>query len=157
MIVSLHWGNEYQHTPSSAQDQRLSEILPSGEVDLIIGHHAHVVQPVDKVDDEWVVFGLGNFLSNQSVNCCVTASQDGMIAHVTLLEDDDGAIRVEAVSFTPTWVDRADGYVIRVADAELTKPEHADTLAASAARTADVVMSRLGPEDGLSLGAPEPG
>ncbi|NIR36186.1 MAG: CapA family protein, partial [Actinobacteria bacterium] len=87
VVVSLHWGNEYQHTPSGAQEQWLSEILPSEEVDLIIGHHAHVVQPIDKVGDEWVVFGLGNFLSNQSANCCVTASQDGMIATVTLLEN----------------------------------------------------------------------
>lgn len=150
VIVSLHWGNEYQHTPSSAQEQWLTEILPSDEVDLIIGHHAHVVQPVDKVDDEWVVYGLGNFLSNQSANCCVTASQDGMIAHITLLEDEAGKIRVDAVSYTPTWVDRADGYVIRVANGEPTKPELADTLAGSAARTAEVVMRRLGPDDGLS-------
>lgn len=154
VVVSLHWGNEYQHTPSSAQDQWLSEILPSDEVDLIIGHHAHVVQPVDKVDDEWVVFGLGNFLSNQSVNCCVTASQDGMIAHVALLENDAGEIKVDAVSYTPTWVDRSDGYVIRVANGEPGRDGIADTLAASAARTADVVMSRLGPDDGLSGAEP---
>jgi len=149
VVVSLHWGNEYQHTPSSAQEQWLTEILPSSEVDLIIGHHAHVVQPVDKLDDEWVVFGLGNFLSNQSANCCVTASQDGMIAHVTLLENEAGGIEVETVGFTPTWVDRADGYVIRVASGEPSKPELTDTLANSAARTAEVVTRRLGADDGL--------
>jgi poly-gamma-glutamate synthesis protein (capsule biosynthesis protein) len=149
VMVSLHWGNEYQHTPSAAQNQWLSEILPSDEVDLVIGHHAHVVQPVDKVDDEWVVFGLGNFLSNQSANCCVTASQDGMIAHIKLLENEAGVIEVDAVSFTPTWVDRSDGYVIRVANAAPGREGIADTLANSAARTAEVVMSRLGPDDGL--------
>ena len=154
VIVSLHWGNEYQHTPSAAQDQWLSEILPSDEVDLVIGHHAHVVQPVDKVDDEWVVFGLGNFLSNQSVNCCVAASQDGMIAHVSLLENELGRIEVEAVSYTPTWVDRSEGYVIRVANGEPGREGIADTLAASAVRTAEVVMSRLGPADGLTVAEP---
>ena len=157
VIASLHWGNEYQQTPSSAQVQWLSEILPSDDVDLVIGHHAHVVQPVDKLDDEWVVFGLGNFLSNQSVNCCVTASQDGMIAHVTLLENEAGEIEVEAVGYTPTWVDRADGYVIRVANGEPGRDGIADTLAASAARTAEVVMGRLGPTDGLSEWLPEEG
>lgn len=151
VVVSLHWGNEYQHTPSAAQDQWLSEILPSEEVDLVIGHHAHVVQPIDKVGDEWVVFGLGNFLSNQSANCCVTASQDGMIAHLTLLENDAGDIEVAEVSYTPTWVDRSDGYVIRVANGEPGREGIADILANSAARTADVVMSRLGPEDGLDV------
>ncbi|MEQ8840734.1 MAG: CapA family protein [Acidimicrobiales bacterium] len=155
VMVSLHWGNEYQHTPSAAQDQWLSEILPSDEVDLVIGHHAHVVQPVDKVGDEWVVFGLGNFLSNQSANCCVAASQDGMIAHVTLLEGADGSIAVDGVAYTPTWVDRAEGYVIRVADGTPGREGLADTLAASAARTAEVVMSRLGPADGLTAASPE--
>lgn len=154
VMVSLHWGNEYQHTPSPAQDQWLSEILPSDEVDLIIGHHAHVVQPVDKVDDEWVIFGLGNFLSNQSANCCVTASQDGMIAHVTLRENATGEIEVEAVAYTPTWVDRSDGYVIRVANGVPGRDGLADTLAASAARTAAVVMERLGPADGLTEHTP---
>lgn len=150
VVVSLHWGNEYQHTPSAAQDQWLSEILPSAEVDLVIGHHAHVVQPVDRVGDEWVVFGLGNFLSNQSANCCVAASQDGMIAHVTLLENEVGEIEVDALAYTPTWVDRSQGYVIRVANREPGRAGIADELAASAARTAEVVTSRLGPTDGLT-------
>ena len=65
-MVSLHWGNEYRSEPSDAQNAWLDQILPADEIDLVIGHHAHVVQPVDKVGDEWVVFGLGNFLSNQS-------------------------------------------------------------------------------------------
>ena len=150
VVVSLHWGDEYQHTPSSAQEQWLTEILPSDEVDLIVGHHAHVVQPVDRVDGEWVFYGLGNFLSNQSADCCVTASQDGMIALVTLLETD-GAIEVGSVRYVPTWVDRHDGYVIRVANAEASRPETADALAASAARTAEIVESRLGSGDGVSI------
>ena len=154
VVVSLHWGNEYQHTPSSAQDQWLSEILPSEEVDLVIGHHAHVVQPVDKVGDEWVVFGLGNFLSNQSANCCVAASQDGMIATVSLLETAPGEIEAVGVQYVPTWVDRADGYVIRVAlDPALRNGRDlTDTLATSAARTDEVVRSRLGELDGLTIG-----
>lgn len=154
VVVSLHWGNEYQQTPSSAQDQWLSEILPADEVDLIIGHHAHVVQPVDKVGDEWVVFGLGNFLSNQSANCCVAASQDGMIATVTLLENDDGTIEATGIAYTPTWVDRTNGFVIRVANGEPGRPEISDVLAVSAARTGDVVASRLSPADGLVVGLP---
>lgn len=144
VVVSLHWGNEYQHTPSAAQEQWLTEILPSDEVDLVIGHHAHVVQPVDIVDGEWVVYGLGNFLSNQSANCCVAASQDGMIGVVTLLENGAGEIKAVGVDYVPTWVDRSDGYVIRVADGEPGRPEIADTLAVSAERTAEVVTGRVG-------------
>ena len=154
VIVSMHWGAEYRHEPISSQNEWLEATLPSEYVDLIIGHHAHVVQPVDKVGDEWVVFGLGNFLSNQSANCCVAASQDGMIATVELLENDTGQIEAVGVHYIPTWVDRGDGYIIRVADppapTSRRRPsirwgsrsiEHSTSSAAASARP---TVSRLG-------------
>ena len=153
VVVSLHWGNEYRHEPTVWQNERLAEILPSEEVDLIVGHHAHVVQPVDKVGDEWVVFGLGNFVSNQSGNCCVTASQDGMIVTVRLLENlDTGKIEAVGVHYVSTWVDRHNGYVIRLAEPgrDDLPSETALILEASEGRTEDVVSSRLGPLDGLT-------
>ena len=154
VIVSMHWGAEYRHEPISSQNEWLEATLPSEYVDLIIGHHAHVVQPVDKVGDEWVVFGLGNFLSNQSANCCVAASQDGMIATVELLENDTGQIEAVGVHYIPTWVDRGDGYIIRVADPARTDlPESTiDQMGITFDRTFDVVSSRLGEADGLTIG-----
>ena len=154
VIVSMHWGAEYRHEPISSQNEWLEATLPSEYVDLIIGHHAHVVQPVDKVGDEWVVFGLGNFLSNQSANCCVAASQDGMIATVELLENDTGQIEAVGVHYIPTWVDRGDGYIIRVADpARADLPTSTiDQMGITFDRTFDVVSSRLGEADGLTIG-----
>ena len=154
VIVSMHWGAEYRHEPIASQDDWLEATLPSEYVDLIIGHHAHVVQPVDKVGDEWVVFGLGNFLSNQSANCCVAASQDGMIATVELLENDVGEIEAVGVHYIPTWVDRGDGYIIRVADPDRTDLPDATNrqMAVTFDRTLDVVSSRLGEADGLTIG-----
>ncbi len=154
VVVSLHWGAEYRHEPIQSQIDWLNAILPTDEVDLVIGHHAHVVQPVDKVGDEWVVFGVGNFLSNQSANCCVAASQDGMIATVELLENEMGEIKAIGVHYIPTWVDRADGYVIRISEPGRTDvPEAtANTLETSYNRTLDVVSSRLGEADGLTIG-----
>ena len=154
VIVSMHWGAEYRHEPISSQNEWLEATLPSEYVDLIIGHHAHVVQPVDKVGDEWVVFGLGNFLSNQSVNCCVAASQDGMIATVELLENDTGQIEAVGVHYIPTWVDRGDGYIIRVADPARTDlpTSTIDQMGITFDRTFDVVSSRLSEADGLTIG-----
>ena len=154
VIVSMHWGAEYRHEPISSQNEWLEATLPSEYVDLIIGHHAHVVQPVDKVGDEWVVFGLGNFLSNQSANCCVAASQDGMIATVELLENDAGEIEAVGVHYIPTWVDRGDGYIIRVADpARADLPTSTiDQMGITFDRTFDVVSSRLSEADGLTIG-----
>ena len=154
VIVSMHWGAEYSHEPISSQNEWLEATLPSEYVDLIIGHHAHVVQPVDKIGDEWVVFGLGNFLSNQSANCCVAASQDGMIATVELLENDAGEIEAVGVHYIPTWVDRGDGYIIRVADPARTDlpTSTIDQMGITFDRTFDVVSSRLSEADGLTIG-----
>jgi len=150
VVVSLHWGSEYRHEPSTAQEDWLVEILPSPDVDLVVGHHAHVVQPIDRLDGEWVVYGLGNFLSNQSRNCCVSASQDGMIAAVDITENREAQrIEVSSVGYTPTWVDRHDGYLIRVARPGRSDvgAEVAAALEASQQRTAEVVGSRLGPAE----------
>ncbi|MFQ5557324.1 MAG: CapA family protein [Acidimicrobiales bacterium] len=144
VVVSLHWGTEYRHEPTTRQEAWLEAILPSDEVDLVIGHHAHVVQPVDRVGDEWVVYGVGNFLSNQSVSCCATAAQDGVIVEVDLYEPSEGVIEVDAIRLTPTWVDRSDYTIIpTAAGAADDGLGLADTLVASWQRTVDVMGSRV--------------
>ena len=64
IIVSMHWGVEYNNTPTESQ-QQIAEYLSSLGVNLIIGHHPHVVQPVTYVNDTLVIYSLGNFISNQ--------------------------------------------------------------------------------------------
>lgn len=79
MVVSLHWGVEYRSAPTDSQRALAETLLSSTEVDLIVGHHAHVIQPIGMVGDEYVVYGMSNFLTNQSASCCVLGSQDGVI------------------------------------------------------------------------------
>ncbi len=154
VVLSLHWGTQYRAEPNEAQLAWLDQLLPAPEIDLVVGHHAHVVQPVDKVGDEWVVFGLGNFLSNQTAGCCGVATQDGMIATVQISETSPGTIEVAGVAYTPTWVDRGAGYIIRVAgdraEDDLPASTRA-TLAASYERTVSLVGSRLVADDGLTV------
>ena len=145
VVVSLHWGVEYRHEPTAAQLEALEAILPSSEVNLVVGHHAHVVQPIDTLRGEWVVFGLGNFLSNQSAACCATAAQDGLIVEVDLIEPANGIIEVGGVRYTPTWVDRRDYTILPVAlalaDAELADVH--DELRRSWERTVEVIESQI--------------
>jgi poly-gamma-glutamate capsule biosynthesis protein CapA/YwtB (metallophosphatase superfamily) len=119
IILSLHWGAEYQTTPTAEQLAQAERLAQHPDIDLIIGHHAHVVQPVAEIAGTPVVFGLGNFLSNQSSQCCVEASQDGVIVEVALKERRMGGFDTE-VRFVPTWVDRSD-YVIMPAAAYLSE------------------------------------
>ena len=64
IIVSMHWGVENTNTPTESQRQ-IAEYLSSLGVNLVIGHHPHVVQPVEYVNDTLVIYSLGNFISNQ--------------------------------------------------------------------------------------------
>ena len=64
IIVSMHWGEEYTNTPNNEQ-VRIANYLSSLGVNLIIGHHPHVVQPVTYINDTLVIYSLGNFISNQ--------------------------------------------------------------------------------------------
>ena len=64
IIVSMHWGEEYVFEPTKEQKE-IAQYLSSLGVNLIIGSHPHVVQPVGYVNDTLVIYSLGNFLSGQ--------------------------------------------------------------------------------------------
>ena len=65
VIVSMHWGEEYTHDPTYSEKREAKYLADLG-VDLIIGSHPHVIQPVDYIDDTLVLYSLGNFVSGQS-------------------------------------------------------------------------------------------
>ena len=104
VVVLLHWGQEYQSTPTPSQREVAKRLLRAPEVDLILGHHAHVVQPIERVGGKWVAYGMGNSLSNQTPSCCAAGSQDGVLVKVTVSERA-GRPRVREVRYVPTWVD----------------------------------------------------
>lgn len=64
IIVSMHWGEEYTNTPTESQKE-IAKYLSGLGVNLIIGAHPHVVQPIEYVGDTLVIYSLGNFISNQ--------------------------------------------------------------------------------------------
>ena len=104
VVVLLHWGQEYQSTPTPFQREVAKRLLGAPEVDLILGHHVHVVQPIERVGSKWVAYGMGNSLSNQTPACCPAGSQDGVLVKVTVSEHA-GRLRVRAVRYVPTWVE----------------------------------------------------
>ena len=104
VVVLLHWGQEYQSTPTPFQRDVAKQLLAAPEVDLILGHHAHVVQPIERVGAKWVAYGMGNSLSNQTPSCCAAGSQDGVLVKVTVTERA-GRLRVRDVRYVPTWVE----------------------------------------------------
>ena len=67
LIVAMHWGVEYTHTPTAYQID-MANYLESLGVNIIIGTHPHVVMPVTFINDTLVIYSLGNFLSAQETN-----------------------------------------------------------------------------------------
>jgi poly-gamma-glutamate synthesis protein (capsule biosynthesis protein) len=68
VVVSVHWGNEYQHTPTKRQRDIARALVVAG-CDVILGHHPHVLQPAELLEADGrralVAYSLGNFISNQ--------------------------------------------------------------------------------------------
>ena len=144
VIVSLHWGNERQHGITDWQRAVADQITASGTIDLVVGHHAHVVQPIEVVNGTWVVFGLGNILSNLPTSSnWPAASQDAMVATVPITVGRDGAVEVGRPIVHPTWVDKDANWTVRDVLAELGRgdlsPELRAQLQRSLERTAAVV------------------
>ena len=144
VVVSLHWGTERQTEPNDEQLRVADEITASGLIDLVIGHHAHVVQPISTVNDVWVAYGLGNILSNLPVtDFWPASSQDAAIVEFDVEVDADGTVVVDPPRVIPTWVDKQDGWVIRDVGAELRRSDlgatRRDELQRSFDRTAAVL------------------
>jgi poly-gamma-glutamate capsule biosynthesis protein CapA/YwtB (metallophosphatase superfamily) len=146
-VVFLHWGQEYRSAPTAAQRILAGRLLADPDVDLIVGHHAHVVQPIQRIRGKWVAFGLGNSLSAQSAACCPAATQDGVLLQVTVVERA-GRFVVGKVAYTPTWVEHP-GYrilpVVKALARGSASPATRAALRASLQRTTAAIGSAVRP------------
>ena len=137
ILLSLHWGTEFRRMPDRYQTDLGPRLLATPAIDLIIGHHAHVVQPVDRIGGEYLAYGLGNFISWQSPRRegGKPGTQDGVILRLTVTEDPaTGRWSVTSISHTPTMVDL---YTFEIVNALSPTGAHNPAhLAGSAADTA---------------------
>ena len=98
VVLSLHAGDEGIATPSGEQADVINRLAESGQVDLVLGHHVHVVQPVDRVGNMWVAYGHGNLLTAQSRKD--PRSGDGLVSMFTFTEQADGSfVASDAVGY----------------------------------------------------------
>ena len=64
LMVAMHWGVEYTHTQNAEQEE-IAHYLADLGVDIVIGHHPHVIQPVEFIGNTMVIYSLGNFIASQ--------------------------------------------------------------------------------------------
>ena len=101
LIVSMHWGNEYTHVPTWYQKDA-AEFLSNQGVDIIIGTHPHVIQPVEYVNDTLVIYSLGNFISSQTDE----NTRVGMMVSLDInkhVENGVSSIKMDNVKADLTW------------------------------------------------------
>ena len=82
VVVSFHFGNEYQTKPSALQ-QLLSRAAIDAAADLVIGHHSHVVQPIEQYKQGWIAYSLGNFVFDQGFS---KETMQGLMLHITVFD-----------------------------------------------------------------------
>jgi poly-gamma-glutamate synthesis protein (capsule biosynthesis protein) len=117
VVASIHCCVEYVTDPTAEQVRIATELGASGTIDLLIGHHAHVPQPVDRVpggpqgDGMWVAYGLGNFISNQGPHADLSPrTESGLLLTATFTKPMDGPAVVTTVDWTGITVDRRAGH-----------------------------------------------
>jgi poly-gamma-glutamate synthesis protein (capsule biosynthesis protein) len=110
VVVSMHWGTEYRVEPTAEQQSQARQLLASPDIDLILGDHVHVQQPVRRIGDKYVVYGLGNLLSRQSAaRGLPPQTQDGSLISVRVRAvpaagAPDGLVyRTDAITYMPTF------------------------------------------------------
>jgi poly-gamma-glutamate capsule biosynthesis protein CapA/YwtB (metallophosphatase superfamily) len=144
VVVSLHWGVEGQRAVTAEQRAIAEAVTASGKVDLIVGHHAHVLQPIEQINGVWVIFGLGNMISNLPTTVrWPAACEDGAVAVVDITLGADGEAVVGRPVVHPTWVDRNNGWVVHLVQRSLADPAISDgvrqRLETSLRRTGEVL------------------
>ena len=80
----MHWGTEYEFTPNKYQED-MAKFLSDNGVDIIIGTHPHVIQPITYINNTLVIYSLGNFISaHEVVN---TANRVGLMVSLDIEKD----------------------------------------------------------------------
>lgn len=113
VVVSLHWGDEYSTSPTAWQRQVAAGLVEAG-ADVILGHHPHVLQPIETCAAKGgrrgiVVYSLGNFLSSQNAgiayddrNSSRALRGDGIVLSI-VIGREGGRAAVQRAEFLPIW------------------------------------------------------
>jgi poly-gamma-glutamate synthesis protein (capsule biosynthesis protein) len=117
LIVTIHWGIEYSHTPLP-EDRKLAQALLEAGALAIIGHHPHVLQPIESYRttsgrDTLVAFSLGNLLANQDRHYLHGRhpedrgnKRDSLLLRLSLGRPQPGApVSLEGMSVLPVWIE----------------------------------------------------
>lgn len=118
VVFYMHWGEEYQLSANTWQKTIAQKLCNMG-VDVIVGGHPHVVQPVELIYSEdsqnttVCIYSMGNAISNQRKelmdSCPSGHTEDGVLFYYTFEKYGDGTVALGSVDIVPTWVNKYRG------------------------------------------------
>ena len=112
ICVNMHWGIEYQ-TKQNIEQERLTNLLFQNGVDIILGSHPHVLQPMEKkmvtledgtTKECFVIYSLGNFMSGQTKE----NTKNSVILNIDITKNGEtGKITLDNVEYVPIYMYKA--------------------------------------------------
>ena len=108
IVACMHWGTEYRITANSEQKDLANFLFENG-VDVILGNHPHVLEPMEKktitlqdgtTKDVFVVYALGNFTADQRAEI----TRDSAILNLTITKNSNGKISIDKVNYIPIYM-----------------------------------------------------
>jgi poly-gamma-glutamate synthesis protein (capsule biosynthesis protein) len=104
VLAAVHLGTEYSTSENAQQVELARALTASPDVDLVYMHHAHVVQPWSKVNEKWVLYGVGNTVAQHAANA--PRGSEGATGRFTFTRVGDGRFTVSKAEYIPTLVTR---------------------------------------------------
>ena len=108
IVACMHWGTEYQ-TKQNSEQEELADFLFQNGVNVIIGNHPHVIQPMEKrtvtledgsTRDGFVAYALGNFICDQNA----VNTRDSIILNLKITKHTDGSITIDNYDYVPIYM-----------------------------------------------------
>jgi len=136
VVCFMHWGTEYSPADTKEQDG-LTDFLFKNGVDIILGNHPHVIEPMKKMDVTtndgeqkvcFVIYCLGNFMSDQRVEERITSA----IVNIPITKKEDGKIEIGDVTNIPIYTQNnyngiSNHFIIRDVNKDIAAYENGDT------------------------------
>ena len=136
IVACMHWGTEYK-TSANSEQKELADYLFKNGVDIILGNHPHVLEPMEKktitlddgtTKDVFVVYALGNFTADQREEI----TRDSAILNLNITKNIDGKISINKIDYVPIYMyknSNAKSHKFKILDIEksITKYESGDT------------------------------
>ena len=108
IIACMHWGTEYQTSPN-AEQKDLADFLFQNGVNIILGGHPHVLQPMEKrtvtledgsTRDGFIIYSLGNFMADQNAK----NTRSSIILDLTITKHTDNSVTIDHANYIPIYI-----------------------------------------------------